>query len=375
MSNDSLKRLYSHIPLRSVMFSAAAYLVSTVGRKDEAKGDESLLQAISPEPISDAAGASYAYEPSCDLSVIVPAYNVENYVGECLESLMRQRTSYDFEIIVINDGSTDGTLEIIDSYAQKDDRIRVVNQSNRGFSGARNHGIDESSGRYIAFVDSDDALELNHIQTLMDALISSGKDYVTAGYSRIDEYGKMVERIPDNTYGTAWARIYKREIWDGVRFPENLWYEDTVLAYFVKPQYSEYVIHDTSYLYRVRSGSISHAMHGKKKVVDTYWITKKMLSDYRAASLPWSDEIYKTTLNQLGPLAYWRTKSLTTEQRRAVFKCCCDLLQNTREFTRCSFTGGSALRAVETALKTRNFTLWSLAGAYGTMETMIGEQL
>ncbi|TPF93365.1 hypothetical protein BG22_07310 [Bifidobacterium sp. UTBIF-78] len=334
------------------------------------------MRTVSPEPQPDHYGrAIYRYEPECDLSVIVPAYNVETYIGDCLESIRHQRTSYNFEIIVINDGSTDGSLKIIDSFAKKDTRIRVVNQSNQGFSGARNRGIDESRGYYIAFVDSDDALEPDHIQTLMDALIASKKDYVTSGYSRIDEKGRILERVPDNEYGTAWARIYKRKIWDGVRFPEQLWYEDTVLAYFVKPCYSEQTIRDTSYLYRVRSGSISHAMHGKKKAVDTYWITKRMLADYRTASLPWTERIYKTTLNQLGPLAYWRTKALPAEQRRLVFDCCCDLLRQTKEFSTFSFGGGRALKAVETALRTRNYTLWTLAGAYGTMETMIGERL
>lgn len=376
MSKESLKKIYSHIPGRIIFFSFVAMLASLFGQKVSTDAGESLLQDVSPEPKFDPdCRVTFRYEPDCDLSIIVPAYNVEDYIGNCLESIIRQLTSYDFEIIVINDGSTDGTLKIINSFAEKDNRIRVVNQNNKGLSGARNRGIDESRGYHIAFVDSDDALEPGHIQTLMDALISSKKDYVTSGFSRIDEKGRILERVTDNEYGTAWTRIYKREIWDGVRFPEKLWYEDTVLAYFVKPCYSEQTIHDTSYLYRVRSGSISHTMHGKKKVVDTYWVTKRMLADYRAASLPWTDEIYKTTLNQLGPLAYWRTKALPAEQRKLVFDCCCDLLQQTKEFCTFSFSGGSALKAVETSLKMRNYTLWTLAGAYGTMETMIGERL
>ncbi|MBW3081187.1 glycosyltransferase family 2 protein [Bifidobacterium saguinibicoloris] len=375
MSPDFVKNMYGHMPGRDGLFSFLAYAASVWGRKTSIEDMESRLRSISPEPHAEEDETVYLHEPACDLSVIVPAYNVERYVSSCLESLIGQLSTYDIEFIVINDGSTDGTLSILQDYAQRDTRIRVINQDNRGLSGARNRGIDEARGRYIAFVDSDDELEANHIQTLMDALVSSHKDYVTSGYSRIDENGRLIERVLDNTYGTAWARIYKREIWDGLRFPEGLWYEDTIMAYFIKPRYTEYVIHDTSYLYRVRGGSISHAMHGKKKVVDAYWITKRMISDYRAWNLPWTDEIYKTTLNQLGSLTYWRTRSLPREQRMTIFSCCCALLRVTKEFQHCSAGTGKALKAIERSLRTGNYTLWALAGAYGTMETMIGEQL
>ena len=376
MSGDLLKNLYKHLPWRKGLFTIAASCATVCGRTVHVRDGESRLRSISPEPIATDTGQfTYSYETTCDVSVIVPAYNVELYIADCLDSLIHQQTSYDVEFIVINDGSTDETPSIIGTYAKRDSRIRVINQENRGLSGARNRGIKESRGRYIAFVDSDDELEPNHIQTLMDALVSSHTDYVTSGYSRIDEHGELIERVPDNTYGTAWARIYKREIWEGLRFPERLWYEDTVLAYFVKPRYDEHVIHDTSYRYRVRSGSISHAMHGKKKVVDTYWITKRMLTDYRASGMPWTDEIYQITLNQLGPLAYWRTRSLLQEQRLAVFTCCCDLWQSTMEFRTCSSGSGRVLGAVEKALSQRDYTLWRLVGAYGTLETMIGEQL
>ncbi len=99
------------------------------------------------------------------VSIIVPAYNVQNYINECMESLIAQ-TLKEIEIIVINDGSVDGTGSIISSYAAKDNRIKIINQNNQGLSAARNKGLLYAQGEYILFVDSDDYLEKNCVEIL-----------------------------------------------------------------------------------------------------------------------------------------------------------------------------------------------------------------
>ena len=91
------------------------------------------------------------------ISIIVPVYNVEAYLPQCLDSLINQ-TYQDLEIICVNDGSTDGSLEILQKYQSKDKRIKVVSQKNQGLSGARNTGISQATGEWIMFVDSDDYL-------------------------------------------------------------------------------------------------------------------------------------------------------------------------------------------------------------------------
>ena len=89
-----------------------------------------------------------------DLSIIVPAYNSEKTIEQCINSVITQETKYDYELIVVNDGSTDRTKEIVEKF--NDEKIVLINQENRGFSGARNRGIDECVGKYIMFLDSDD---------------------------------------------------------------------------------------------------------------------------------------------------------------------------------------------------------------------------
>ena len=114
------------------------------------------------------------------VSVIIPVYNVEKYLRECLDSVINQ-TLKDIEIICVNDGSTDNSLQILEEYAQKDERIRIINQENRGQSVARNRGLDIALGEFIAFIDSDDYILPNTLQTMLDKAISTQSDIIMMG--------------------------------------------------------------------------------------------------------------------------------------------------------------------------------------------------
>lgn len=102
------------------------------------------------------------------ISIIVPVYNTEAYLPACVESLLRQ-THADLELIFVDDGSTDGSGALLDVYAEKDPRVRVIRQNNGGVSAARNVGIEKATGAYIGFVDSDDTVEPNYVETLLGA--------------------------------------------------------------------------------------------------------------------------------------------------------------------------------------------------------------
>ena len=117
------------------------------------------------------------------LSVIVPVYNVQKYLDQCVESILKQ-TYTDFEVILVNDGSTDNSGKMCDDWAQKDDRIKVVHQKNQGLSGARNTGIDTSEGEYLVFVDSDDLIAENMFSTLMPMMTDENLDAVWCTFNR-----------------------------------------------------------------------------------------------------------------------------------------------------------------------------------------------
>ena len=134
------------------------------------------------------------------VSIIMPAYNAEKYIEEAIESILTQSYT-DWELIIVDDGSADGTSDICDHFAQKDPRIRVIHQDNKGVSAARNAGLMRAKGEYIAFADADDILPPNSLKVRVDLI--GGADLVIAGYELFDENG-IIERMP--------AR--RRKCWD-----------------------------------------------------------------------------------------------------------------------------------------------------------------
>lgn len=127
------------------------------------------------------------------ISVIVPVYNCEKWIGRCLDSIIRQSYS-DLEIIVINDGSDDGSYAIIKEYSKKDKRIKAYSNSNHGVGFTRNYGISHANGKYIAFVDSDDFLESDYFEKLIQPMSDTEIDMVISGYKIIlEEDGKQEE--------------------------------------------------------------------------------------------------------------------------------------------------------------------------------------
>lgn len=178
------------------------------------------------------------------VSVIVPVYNGEEFIDECLHSIMGQ-TYPDLEILVIDDGSTDGSLALCRGLSDTELRIRLFHQENAGVSAARNHGLREARGEYVIFVDADDALLPTAVETLLKAA-QSGADFVIGSYE-IFRAGaaRQVIREPmalalpfteeteklEDLVSQIWGRLYKRSVIEEnrIRFPEGIPYgEDTI---------------------------------------------------------------------------------------------------------------------------------------------------
>lgn len=206
-------------------------------------------------------------------TIIVPVYNTEKYLSECLDSLINQ-TYEDIEIICINDGSTDGSLGILNEYAQKDSRIKIINQANQGVSVARNTGIENAKGDYILFVDSDDWLELNTCEKFNDVLFSDidmlfynykirkadGSTIIEKQINQciVNKKIKFYDYIEEcftclNLRGIL-GKVYKREFLkqNNIQFLSDLWFgEDTyyLMRNLVNnPQV--YILDDCLYNYR-----------------------------------------------------------------------------------------------------------------------------
>ena len=178
------------------------------------------------------------------VSVIVPVYNVELFLADCLESIIHQ-TLQNIEIIAINDGSTDKSPEILEQYAQKDKRIKVISQENKGLSVARNVGLKQAQGEFISFVDSDDWIDSTFLEKLYQAAMAQKADIACCGFYWYGSQGKVtwIYECPEtNTPLTlkekidkftipVWNKIYKREkllennlfFREGARFEDLYW--------------------------------------------------------------------------------------------------------------------------------------------------------
>lgn len=253
------------------------------------------------------------------ISIIVPVYNVEKYLSTCLDSLINQ-TLKDIEIICVNDGSTDGSLEILNEYAKKDTRIKIITQKNQGLSMARNNGLKEAKGEYISFIDSDDwidtkmyekmyqqATEDNTEIVVCNLKLVRGSDEELNDYWPIKKNG-LINREEAQSYlfkypSYAVNKIYKKNflIKNNLQFIKGILYEDVpfwVLAILNVSRIS-YCI-DYLYHYRLsREDAITKKKSEKQfdviKVVD---ITKKLLAEYNVSQqitenfINWQKQIF-----------------------------------------------------------------------------------
>lgn len=226
--------------------------------------------------------------PTCDLQIIMPVYNTGEFLRESINSVLSQNTKYKYHLVIINDGSTDCSGDIIADY-KDDPRVTIIQQANRGLSGARNAGLKKIFGRYLTFIDSDDILAPNAIANWLDAAYKYDADIVEGGFQRRSSDGKLLggvkrdkESIADKNkmQGVAWLKIYKAYIWKNLQFPERYWYEDTIICGLITPMINVYVqIPDYVYYYTLNNNSISFSSRGKVKMLDNIYISSAVLYD------------------------------------------------------------------------------------------------
>ena len=224
------------------------------------------------------------------LSVIIPVYNVAKYLPYCVESVLNQEYA-DIEVILVDDGSTDGCSEICDAYAQTDSRVRVIHKANGGLSSARNAGLDIATGELIAFLDSDDWIDSDTYSSNLHYFYSSDVDVVhfpvtdkylperigtavpTIRFRRNMVIFNLVEKFTlwqrQEFSSYAGSKIYRKEVWEGLRFPEGMNFEDKFVLCDVLEKCKGFVLSETGlYHYRDREDSISVSPLSPSKIED-----------------------------------------------------------------------------------------------------------
>ena len=230
------------------------------------------------------------------ISVIVPVYNVETYLEECLDSIQNQ-TYTDFEVLLVNDGSTDGSQAICERYCQADKRFRLINQSNQGQSVARNTGVAASRGEFIVFVDSDDVIKVNYLEELMkymsdevdivESKFTVNKNEFLAKNSKEIEIlfegnsEEAVKVVPNHLLSVnPVTKLYRRAIVEAVPYLEGFIFEDIysgigMLKYIRKIVKIDYV----GYYYRQHATSTMHRTFTEKNL-DVFTVSDQLIDLY-----------------------------------------------------------------------------------------------
>ena len=230
------------------------------------------------------------------ISVIVPVYNVEEYLEECLESI-KQQTFTDIEVILVNDGSTDGSREICERFCQKDSRFKLINQENQGQSVARNRGVKESVGKFIMFVDSDDVINKNLLEVLLPymktevdivecRMTRKKEEFYLNKPSKIVFKGNAKEAILNcieikEVKFCPVTKLYRREIVEKVPFLEGYIYEDVFTGInYLKHIRKIVVIDYIGYYYRVRPNStMTKTFHEKN--LDIFRVGNQLIDSFK----------------------------------------------------------------------------------------------
>lgn len=234
-----------------------------------------------------------------NISIIIPVYNGEEFIKRCIESILNQ--SYkSFEVILINDGSTDKSLELIKDYSKKYKNIEYIDQQNCGASVARNKGIEASKGKYLVFIDVDDYIEKDYLKRLYESI--NGSDIVVSGYNRVVGTKTIFTKIPKNTfwsslkYTSTWGKIYNTEFikknkikfLEDVKIGEDLYFNITVVNKTKKIKILEYagynyydnkksLTNTVNKSSKVRNRKMLHLLENMDKIFETNFIDKKYI--------------------------------------------------------------------------------------------------
>lgn len=267
------------------------------------------------------------------ISIVVPVYNVADYLHYAIESLIKQ-TYQNFEIILVNDGSTDNSPILCEDYAKQYENIYVFHKENGGLSDARNYGVERASGEYIGFVDSDDYIHESMYEKLYEAIKKSGTEISECGVTRVyknmlrphyegEDYflildkQEYLEEYLENRrlYGSAWCKLIQRDLAKKIKFPTGKIYEDAFYTLELLGNVNKFtIISGNYYYYYIRENSITTRPFSSKDM--DYVEIMDRIRDYTLSNFPkYKDQLlvrltyaYLSIFNQLIELDNYKTK-------------------------------------------------------------------
>lgn len=389
-------RLYrfTHNKLISVMFARLIYAVffckylkerirykkRVVDIKEKDALD--IISKCHPNPIKNIQYKLPNEDTNIDLSIIVPVYNYADLIENNIESILNQRTKYSYQLILVDDGSTDGARDVLHKYIGYPN-VKVIFQENQGIAGARNTGLSYATGKYIMFIDCDDTVEDNLVDTLMDRAYRDDCDIVMCAHNLVKEKdGKIYEILPNiyptynlqgyadkakilNYAGLPWCKVYRRKLWEQVQYLPGCWYEDTIIHCLLFTQCEKFAYEPVvCYQYRWYEKNFSHTQ-GKSenpKCIDMYWVMKHILEQYEWLGFIKDERFETMLLKHLSSYYYSTISGLQKDIVDALFVLACELYE--QHGAKREYKLPYMLQITKKALEQRDINLWMLATKY-----------
>lgn len=295
-----------------------------------------------------------------NLTIIVPVYNVEKYIGECIESLLNQKTKYKYIIKIINDGSTDSSKQIIQSF-MNDPKIQFLEKQNGGLSSARNFGIKNIESDYVLFVDSDDVIKDNTVELLLDKAYSEELSIVEGNYYYF-EGNKIIskmQRAGEKLYGFAWNKVIKSSLLKHFEFEEGYAFEDTCMDFLVHELAGGKVgvIDEYTYGYRRNQKGISFSASNNYASLDSILIVPQILDRMNYLNVPIDERVLETMLLQVVN-SYNRYYYMNKNIQKKIFVYICNIFEE--YFSECKYMSSKYINLYN-SITEKSFNLYYLA--------------
>lgn len=384
LHNDALCCIMANI---AYAFFCFAFLIKKHRRKRynvnlSFEKARSLVESLHPRYGIEPSYVNKPINKKIDLSIVVPVYNYVHVLEKNIDSIINQKTKYNYDIILVDDGSTDGSAELIKKY-EENTNVKVVHQENSGIGVARNVGINNSDGKYLMFVDCDDVVHQDIVETLLDEAYSKDYDMVMCAHNLSKEKnGINYESIPNiysknnlmrykngdeimNLAGLPWGKVYKRTLWNNVRFFPKYWYEDTIIQFLIFMQCETYsYVPKIEYEYKWYENNFSHVQGNAVNIksIDIYWLMVEILEQYRKLKLPEDAKFYTLVLRHLSLYYYCTLKELDNEVIEALFVLAKEIYEEIKPKNKIKLP--YMLRQVEKAFDNNDIELWKLASIY-----------
>lgn len=341
-----------------------------------------IINEVYPKPHSKPDYNNPKIDESLDLSIVIPVYNYADILEDNIKSILNQKTAYKYEAIFVDDGSTDGAQEILRKY-ENHPNVKLVFQKNGGIGAARNTGINHAKGKYLMFVDCDDIVHDDIVETLLSKAYADNLDMVVVAHNLVKEKNGEVYEVVPNVYpqknligykngdeimnlpGLPWAKVYKRELWNNVRFFPGYWYEDNIIQLLIFTQIGTYCYTPKiEYEYKWYEKNFSHTQSDSKrnKCIDCLWILLDILKRYDEIGLKRDAMLYTAIVKHTSQYYYGCIDGLDERLVEALFVVASELIIEYKPETNVKMP--YVVKQAERALLNKDIQLWKLASCF-----------